>query len=212
LGFSSEVAGIINLCGAIGDSSWINAGEPRMLSMHGDNDVIVPYGSAPVVVFNANLPVDGSASMNIRMQHEGVENPFYTFAGAGHTPFLAGFSSRASQYMDTVMNYSSEILHGWICEHYSAATPVDPLLSAGGEIQVYPNPAVDQVRIEWEKNLFVEARIMVYDLQGQKIQVEVQETTNGFLLHRGSLPPGYYVILLEDEKHETMYRRNVLLR
>ena len=42
-GYSSEFYGIVNLCGAVGDQEWIIEGDIPVVSMHGDQDDVVPY-------------------------------------------------------------------------------------------------------------------------------------------------------------------------
>ena len=212
LGYSSEVAGIINYCGAIGDSTWINAGEVPMLSMHGDNDAIVPYASGAVVLFNANLPVDGSASMNVRMANEGIENPFLTWEGAGHTPFLTGFSSTPALYMDSLFSFSSPILYEWLCEYYSQTTSIESSLSDEIQLKVFPNPATEYIQVEWDRFSYQELEIGFYNINGQALSIRKEDYGNGIRLFSESLPPGYYLISLEDPKSRRRFYQNVLLR
>ncbi|HEY4799712.1 MAG TPA: alpha/beta hydrolase, partial [Bacteroidia bacterium] len=49
-GYSSKVKAIVNLAGAIGDSSWINTGDIPMVTLQGNNDNTVPYCKAVIVV------------------------------------------------------------------------------------------------------------------------------------------------------------------
>ena len=212
LGYSSEVAGIINYCGAIGDSSWINADEVPMLSMHGNNDAIVPYESGAVVLFNANLPVDGSASMNVRMANEGLENPFVTWEGAGHTPFLTGFSNTPALYMDSLLSFSSTILYDWVCDYYSTATAIEPSLAEEIQVKVFPNPATDFIQIEWDRFSHRELEISFYNVNGQALQTGQEDYGNGIRLYREGLPGGYYLISVEDPKSRRRFYQNVLLR
>ncbi len=212
LPYSSEVAGVLNFCGAIGDSSWISEGEPRMLSMHGDADGIVPYATGNVVVFNANIGVDGSASMQTRMENKGIENPLYTFKGAGHTPFLAGFSSQSAAYMDTLITYSTEILYGWLCEYYTPPTSIEPALADQIAFRLYPNPATDKISLEWEQAKLSHAQVHMYDLSGARLPVEAIRTPRGFLVLRKGLAPGYYLLGLEDLSTGAMFYQKILLR
>ncbi|MDW3648364.1 MAG: T9SS type A sorting domain-containing protein [Bacteroidia bacterium] len=212
LGYSSEVAGIINYCGAIGDSVWINADEVPMLSMHGNNDAIVPYESGAVVLFNANLPVDGSASMKIRMENEGIENPFLTWEGAGHTPFLTGFSNTPALYMDSLFSFSSSILYGWVCDYYSNTTAIEPSLAEELHLKVFPNPATEYIQVEWDRFSQRELEIGLYNINGQALGVSQEDYGNGIRIYRQSLPPGYYLISLEDPKSRRRFYQNVLLR
>ena len=145
-GFSSEVAACINLCGGLGLKEWLDAGEPPLISMHGDQDGTVPYDSDTIRALDINYPVDGSAAIKRRADEVRVKNPFYTFKGADHTPFiLPGLITESElAYMDTtfefIRDHMFEIVNGRI-------TTVAASTIAATEFDVYPNPANDQVSI-----------------------------------------------------------------
>ena len=50
VGYSSDVNFVFNLGGAMGDSSWVNAGEPPSVSFHTPLDPFAPYKTGPVIV------------------------------------------------------------------------------------------------------------------------------------------------------------------
>ncbi len=50
VGYSSEIDFVFNLGGAMGDSSWVNAGEPPCVSFHTPLDPFAPYKTGPVIV------------------------------------------------------------------------------------------------------------------------------------------------------------------
>jgi len=138
-GYPSNVAAVINLCGALGDSSWIQPGDISFMSMHGDQDQTVPYGSASVVVFGIPvIPVDGSSSLHVRANNIGVYNPLYTWWGADHVPYVAAGTASVA-YMDTTIDYVKSFLRP-----YFGGTPVG-LQTAEKEklLLVSPNPASD---------------------------------------------------------------------
>jgi hypothetical protein len=56
-GYSSKVAMMFNLGGAMGDISWLTAGDPPMLAFHPTTDPFAPYDSGMVVVPTTNDPV-----------------------------------------------------------------------------------------------------------------------------------------------------------
>lgn len=110
-GYSSGISGIINLCGAILDTSFIDSGEIPMVSMHGNQDAGVPYCSD--IIYGSNTPVfDGSASMKLRTAQLGMKNPFYTWKGANHIPYLSGGIDSA--YMDTTVQFVRDFLFDMI--------------------------------------------------------------------------------------------------
>lgn len=210
--YSSRVAGVLNWCGAIGDSAWIDADEVPMLSMHGDNDDVVPYGSANVTILNANLPVDGSASMHVKMNDLGIENPFVTWEGAGHTPFLQGFSSTPALYMDSLFNFSSEVLYGWLCEYYSTTTSLSETLEDEIQLELFPNPVQNILNIKWQERHLVDLEVSLFDLSGNSLEVQIRDSSEGLQIARGDIPAGYYVLRIEEKRKQKRIFKNVLFR
>lgn len=63
-GYPSGVQAVINICGALADSVWLEAGDQPFVSLHGDQDGTVPHNTA---IANPGIPVmevDGSATLN----------------------------------------------------------------------------------------------------------------------------------------------------
>ena len=87
-GYPSDVKAIVNICGAIGDTAWIQPGDEPALLFHGTNDQTVPYGSAMQYAFGIApvLEVDGSASINEKMNQVGLEHCFEIYEGLDHVP------------------------------------------------------------------------------------------------------------------------------
>ncbi|GIV33037.1 MAG: hypothetical protein KatS3mg031_0572 [Chitinophagales bacterium] len=56
-GYSSKVQVILNLGGAIGDTTWQEPGEPPIVSLHGMADPLTPYRTAVVIVSATGNPV-----------------------------------------------------------------------------------------------------------------------------------------------------------
>ncbi len=56
-GYSSDFNVAVNLGGACGDSSWITAQDPPMISFHAPTDPFAPYNVGTVIVPGFNLPV-----------------------------------------------------------------------------------------------------------------------------------------------------------
>lgn len=50
VGYSSRVSFVVNMGGALGDSSWLEAGDAPMVGFHVTNDPFAPYGDGPVYV------------------------------------------------------------------------------------------------------------------------------------------------------------------
>jgi hypothetical protein len=144
-GYSSKVKAIINLCGALGDTSWIETNDIPCLSMHGTNDDVVPYGTDVINVLSIPLfEVDGSASVARRQSNTGTENIFVTWPDAIHTPFIG-----TDAYMDSVFMAVTPFLANKLgCDVALAVNEIEP----EDQIMIYPNPANTEAWIETHGN------------------------------------------------------------
>jgi hypothetical protein len=114
-GYPSNAQFVINLCGAIADTTWMEPGNIPLVSMHGNLDTEVPYATATIAMIIPIMEVDGSASINARCNNLAIYNPFHTFWGVTHIPFDPNAAGSYLQYMDTVLTYVRDELYGWLC-------------------------------------------------------------------------------------------------
>jgi len=124
-GYPSTIQAVLNLGGAVGDTSFIqNEGIP-VISLHGVQDPSTPYTSGVVVTAVGNYPiieVFGSYALHQNLELKGNLNalkpdyagdqPFpglYPWVGAGFEPFgwysnsTDGQKAQARQYIDTIL-------------------------------------------------------------------------------------------------------------
>lgn len=158
-GYSSVPAGVLNGCGAIGELSWILQGDLPIVSVHGTNDNVVPYGTqmqylpgTPVAV----TVVDGSGSIHPYVSNLGIANSLWTFQGAGHVPYMNG-----GPYMDTTINVYSTFLTDLIC-----GTTGIGQSSLAEFIRVSPNPASGFCNISLQ---LPAANLSILDLTGKQV-------------------------------------------
>ncbi len=64
-GFDSDVQLCINLGGAVPDTTWIDTGDPPVISFHVPNDPFVPYIAENIVVHPGNLVMELKGSYRI---------------------------------------------------------------------------------------------------------------------------------------------------
>ena len=74
----------------------------------------------------------------------------------------------------------------------------DPV-PGGGQLLVYPNPAVDQVTFQLEDNEFSTNKFILLDNLGRMIRTDVF-MGNGFRLDRGNLPAGFYTYIITGDE------------
>jgi len=84
--YGYDVAGIINLSGAVYQKEFIDGDDPSIFSVHGDADEIVPYVfGKPNIGITIDFSLYGSKSIFDRSQEVGLRNDLVTIEGGGHT-------------------------------------------------------------------------------------------------------------------------------
>lgn len=189
-GYSSKVAGVINLCGALGKATWLEQGNVPIVSMHGTADDVVPYDSDTVTILGINYPVDGSAAITRRANEVGVRNAFYTWYGAGHTPFVAD-----PAYMDTTYQFTRDFMYGVVSDYYATASVKEKISSA--DLNAYPNPSNGLLHLNWKKGNN-ELNIKIADLTGKTVLAQTLSNTGQADLDATALPAGFYILSMEN--------------
>jgi para-nitrobenzyl esterase len=189
-GYSSEIKAVVNLCGAIGDSAWINVGDVPCLSMHGTNDGTVPYGSDIItVLFVPLLEVDGSASIHERMVNVGVPSTFISWPNADHVPFVSSLTYQESVFENMVPFLFDQL--------GCSSTGLDDFASASDQIRLYPNPSNDNFSVGL---LSSSASILeIFDLSGRSVYS--QELLNApSTVSTAGLANGLYTVKLSSSE------------
>ena len=108
--YSSDFHGIINLCGAVGHTDWIIEDDTPIVSLHGTNDGVVPYGVGMITLFGLNMNVMGSHAIHNRMIDLDNNSAFLSWEGVDHTPFIS-----SSAFMDETIEFSANFIHDLAC-------------------------------------------------------------------------------------------------
>lgn len=198
-GYPSEVKAVVNICGALGDTAWINPGDEPVLSFHGTNDNTVPYGSAIIVLsgFYPLLEVDGSATIAEQVNLLGIENCFVTWHGQDHVPEV-GTSASAVAHYDSTITITRNFLEHYTCGvalncNYTA-TPALGLddIAADADFNIYPNPTHNSATIDLTQFNGNEVTIELYDALGRQSKNIKNIKTDNYILQRDNLPNGIY--------------------
>lgn len=190
-GFSSDVAGVVNLCGALGEADWMEVGDVPLVSMHGDEDGTVPYDSDTIRALDVNYPVDGSAAIHRHADTIGIKNAFYTFKGADHTPFIlpniVGPDEMA--YMDTTFRFVRDFLFDLVSGEVTSVTEKSVM---NNTILVFPNPASNFLNIQIKDD--GTATFDLISTEGKKLMSKKVNATT--LVDVSNLPRGAYTAIL----------------
>jgi para-nitrobenzyl esterase len=216
-GYTSTVNAVINLCGALGDTSWLVPGDVPVCSMHGTADNIVPYATSMLNLFGTIpiMVVNGSHSVNARANSIGVPNVMYTFYAANHVPFASN-----TAYMDTTVRFVSNFLY-----HYFGCAPVDPnplpntftgtvsvseINSSHDEVTVYPNPSNGTLHVKLENNSVKSLKISLADLTGRTIYENTFMPDGEVTVPLENISSGIYLMKLKMNGKESI--RKICIR
>jgi poly(3-hydroxybutyrate) depolymerase len=203
-GYSSSFRGVIDICGAIGDSSWIAPGDMPAMLFHGDQDQTVPYGSDIIYLVGTYplLQVDGSASIAVRLQNLGIEHCFETYEGQDHVPEV-GTSATALAYYDTTLVITRNFLVHFVCGDpmdcsYSNPVAVNNLAPLPSLISVYPNPANTNFTIDIQRLAGESFRLEIFDATGRMMESKTGLGNEKIEVNTSDYAKGIYIIKIDD--------------
>ena len=207
---SDEVNAVINLCGAIGDTSWIQLKDKNIpvLNMHGTADNTVPYGTAIIKLFSTIplLSVSGSSSIRKSLEAKKMTNRFYTFCGLDHVPFL-GASAAQKAWMDTTVLFISQFLYYDVLK-LSAANPnaiVQEIDSADcsttgiyattfAAAKISPNPTQHSVLVQLKNSSAKLQQIAIMDITGRVVGLHNIANENLTIIDLHNFENGIYLL------------------
>ncbi len=220
-GYSHDVQGVINLCGAMASYAFIESGDIPMCSMHGNNDGTVPYNRDIASVSGFGIMyLDGSRVIDEHANNIGIQSNFYTFTSAGHVPYYGN-----NAYMDTTVNFVSDFLVDLMgCsvpvllpentpqESVTLYTPFICGLSTSDlvleeTIRVYPNPSENNMTISFDNDSEIE-RLEVIDLFGRTVKI-IDVTVLEHTLSKSEMGAGTFILRITNANGVSATRRVV---
>ena len=189
-GYSSKAKAVINICGAVGKRSWIDVADEPIVSFHGTNDDIVPFGHGWAMVSSFPVAeVDGSSIIHQACDSLGIQNFFRVHLGAGHVPFSSA-GAVGLAYMDT----TEQDIENFIAPLTVCNTGSVSIGDMNNEItfHTYPNPANTMIYINVEN-------LKSYAIQDATGRVVLEGTENN--IDVSMLQDGFYSIQVEDTYH-----------
>ena len=229
-GYSTNVKGVINLCGALARYGWLEAGDVPLCSIHGTSDGTVKYNRGVVNPGTPLMYLDGSRMLHDRACAINVQSNFYTFPGAPHVPY-AGTSASALAYMDTTENFVRDFLVDRLgCTetplqlanaplqlailypmNYCDGSPIDEVCLGAGieettelETLIYPNPTSGNITINL--SVYNQYQIQIVDMSGRTLEERSFEGVTQSIDLSG-YKNGTYLILIRNLNQETITKR-----
>lgn len=200
-GYSSEVNAVIDLCGALGNKTWMIPDDIPFVAMHGDLDRTVPYATALILLLGTFpvMVVDGSYSISEYANTIGLYNEMYTYYGADHVPFVT-----STAYMDTTVRFVSNFLY-----RYLGCIPADPAPLANTfttginsslgdrDFLIYPNPGNGIFNFNFS-SIGKEVQLSVFDISGRKLR-ELDYLENSAIVNLTDFSNGIYFYIIRSK-------------
>jgi para-nitrobenzyl esterase len=210
-GYSSNVKAVINICGALGDSAWIHAGDEPALLLHGDADETVPYGSAQIVLLAVYplLQVDGSFPVHHRLDQMGVTNCFETHEGQDHVPHVSD-----PAYYDTTIVLMRNFLVHYVCGdplncNYTTAVGINENSAIGSVLPIFPNPSNGNFTVDLSRLAGTDFTVEVVDARGAVVAAYAG-LSNEEIQIQENLSAGIYLIRVKNA--EIQYIRKIVIQ
>jgi para-nitrobenzyl esterase len=184
-GHSSVPQMMVSWCGAIMDTTWMEAGDQPYVGMHNVGDQIVPnVAGQPNIGVTIPVTLHGDSLMYTRALHVGIESAYKSYPGTGHCDFPAGSAA-----------FMTDFMHEQVCvQGLSLASKPESVL-----FSVYPNPAstsfyVDVPSNEWNWN------ISVLNMLGQEITTaQMVAGENRVMINTSDFNSGIYMVKLTSK-------------
>jgi len=221
-GYDSRVKAIVNICGALGDTTWMQPGDTPLLSLHGNADNTVPYGSAEIYLLGVYplLQVDGSSSVALRADHVGIENCFKTYYNQDHVPEVQGSTPNYLDFYDTTIVIARNFLEHQVCSSVAlqcgytdsirtVVAGINELSADNDLISVYPNPASTTITV-YLGELNAEAKVELYNMIGEKVRSYAGIRNDKVAISRDGLKNGVYMLTVTA--NGKLYRKRVVLQ
>lgn len=193
-----SVKGIINMWGAIPDTSFMNNYKNiPIINFYGERDNVVPPVSGPVQDCyspNEYFTVYGSVSIYIRLNNQGVCSILHANQITGHDAYLDEFT----------VPESACFLKNIICDNCTSGEYLNEISSCAvfvpvtenevfNDVLVFPNPATTTLYIDLNNIVLADAPILeVFDATGRTVPAEFNVQGSLISLNISRMASGLY--------------------
>ncbi len=187
--YDTDVQGILNLSGAIYDTSWIDINDPIIQSFHGTADETVGYGKAFASVLGIDIiSLHGSGNIIQRTDNIGALGYLYTVEDGGHADIY--FSPMFEDDRNSFTGHADTTFAEIIC-----GTLVQISEEDHRSWTIYPNPTSHQLVIS---GIQERVRCTIFDSMGRL--VHSQSIDREVTIDVSSLNTGLYSLQIQSEQ------------
>ncbi len=186
--YSSEVQGVINFSGALADASFLDAGDPPIVSVHDDMDGTVPYNEGFASVFGIDIAyMEGSGIIHPTADDLGIKNELWTIE---NSPAHISYLGTSGETLEGIMDYTAAFLFDILCEGFVINT--DNLVESIEGVQLYPNPTSGIISLENLNN-----KSLSYTLSNS-VGANINLNHSASTMDLSSLANGLYYLTIQD--------------
>jgi para-nitrobenzyl esterase len=188
-GYSSKVAGIISISGALGDVNFMNNNQTPFVSIHNTKDPQIPFNSGHPYSIPILPNIDGANVLHQRAIELGIKNPFYIIPTLDHTAYES-LGKAVQPYFDSTVFYMVNFMRDIMgCSEAIAIFQPKNIPN----LRIYPNPGNEFFVID-TKSINAEIdKIQIFDITGKMIQ-EVNVNESITKIDANLYAPGLYLI------------------
>ena len=197
-GGSSRIHGVVSYAGAIKSTSWMGSRNLPTISIHGDDDMVVPFGTGWVnyqlgLLLIPITTMMGSETIHQELEARGAIHEFWPYEGVGHVVHLdggdGGYGLHPDRYPQTV-HLTADFLHKQLDCYDPLASTQDA--STPEFVAPVPNPAVDFVELSIASMEQLECTLVAAD--GRVVREWIETDPSAIRIDRAQLAEGLYVL------------------
>lgn len=211
-GYSWKVKGVVNLCGAITDTIWLQPNDPIVVSVHGTEDDLVPfYYDSTLANTQVEAMLFGSGDIHRRANNIGLKNTLKPFIGAGHVPFIIPTNNNVlsiAKYMDTTIWTIRDFLYEVVICSSDTASSVENIL-ASNEINFYPNPATNKLHIAINEKNNAIYKLSIYDVNGKLVLF--RNINSESIIDVNGINNGIYFAVIQDDLRKQLMKKTIVI-
>jgi para-nitrobenzyl esterase len=204
-GYSSKIKGIINMSGALYQKEWIDKDDAPFVSFHGTIDKTVAYGYGKNVYdFYGN----GSGELHKQALKVGVSSVLVSVPGGDHgdiyattgpfAPYYASFTTKMFQFTKNIACGEAVVSQSNV-----AVNDIDLR-----QVNIYPNPADQEMTLSLGENAFGGYKVEVYDLTGRSIFQSGEQNDVQYTLKKENIGTGLFVTrVIFNEKNSVLVQK-----
>lgn len=198
INFGTDILGVVNINGALGDKSYLDNQHINFLSVHNIHDPEIPFNRGKPYSIPTLMDVDGSNILHKRADSLGIYNPFYIIPTVGHTSFSTDLFGTVEQpYFDSTVWYMNKF---FTYQLGCSSTPTAIKINKTKTLNVFPNPTIDEFYMQSVQQ-FIGQTISITDISGKEVYRAV---FNGKLVSTKEigLTKGLYLVRLTSDKSQ----------